>query len=83
MALAETYTDLFNSLHSMNISLKLTSFKIYFKMKLSYTILIFTLFFLLNCQNSKEIDTYKQSILDNFKAVPYGERFIIRTILEI
>lgn len=43
----------------MNISLKLTSFKIYFKMKLSYTILIFTLFFLLNCQNSKEIDTYK------------------------
>jgi hypothetical protein len=31
-------------------------------------------------EKKKEIDTYKQSIL---KAVPYGERFIIRTILEI
>ena len=34
-------------------------------------------------KKKEEIDTYKQSVLENFKAVPYGERFIIRTILEI
>ena len=34
-------------------------------------------------EKKKEVDTYKQSVLDNFKVVPYGERFIIRTILEM
>ena len=34
-------------------------------------------------KKKEEIDTYRQSVLDNFKAIPYGERFIIRAILEL
>ncbi len=35
-------------------------------------------------EKQKDFDTYKQSVLTNFnESVPYGERFIIRTILEL
>lgn len=35
-------------------------------------------------KKKEEIETYRQNVLDNFnETVPYGERFIIRTILEL
>lgn len=35
-------------------------------------------------KKKEEIETYKQNVLDNFnETVPYGERFVIRTILEL